>query len=509
MTTTALRRPGAPAFVSLPPGRRGSYRDEVGELAETMRRPLDAAQLEAVDVLTAYGPGGRPLAVEACVVGPRQTTGKTAAVALPIVLFDAITGPADVMVWTAHQLDTAEKTFKDLQGLARVDPKTGRPDDPHRFVPELARRVRSWSEGNGDLAVTFTTGTTLEFRARSQRAGRGYSGRRVVYDEAMFLTDEQAGASLPLLTTRPDAQALYASSAAADVSEYLRRLVKRGRAGDASLAFVEWCAAGGWDDPGCVLGRVCDHLVGTPGCVLDDESLWVAANPAVATGRLPHALEFLRTMRRTLSPLEFGREFLGWHELSAGAGQTPITPGEWRATEQLGVALQGRPVMAAAVSLDGKSAAIGAAGWRAEDDRIHVELIDCRPGDAWLVARQVELQARHRPRGWAVDGKTAAAAHLPAMRKARLRGLREMTTSDCGAACAGLQSRVKNRGLVHLPDPVLEATVAGAQRRDIGDGLWAWAPKRSEVDVVSLVAITNAVWLLEQMPRVRPLVASR
>ncbi len=54
---------------------------------------------------------------------------------------------------------------------------------------------------------------------------------------------------------------------------------------------------------------------------------------------------------------------------------------------------------------------------------------------------------------------------------------------------------------------ILTAAVAGAARRDIGDGLWAWSAKSSEVDIVTLVAATNALWGLSVTPKPRPLVA--
>ena len=41
------------------PERRGSYLDEVADVAEMVGRPLDGPQREAVDCLTSYGPGGR------------------------------------------------------------------------------------------------------------------------------------------------------------------------------------------------------------------------------------------------------------------------------------------------------------------------------------------------------------------------------------------------------------------------------------------------------------------
>ena len=48
----------------------------------------------------------------------------------------------------------------------------------------------------------------------------------------------------------------------------------------------------------------------------------------------------------------------------------------------------------------------------------------------------------------------------------------------------------------HLGDQILIGAIAGAGRRDIGDGLWAWSRRKSGTDICPLVAATEALWLL-------------
>jgi hypothetical protein len=50
-----------------------------------------------------------------------------------------------------------------------------------------------------------------------------------------------------------------------------------------------------------------------------------------------------------------------------------------------------------------------------------------------------------------------------------------------------------SRTLRHGGDAALDAAVAGAIRRDLGDG-WAWARKGTSVDISPLVACTLASW---------------
>ena len=206
-----------------------------------------------------------------------------------------------------------------------------------------------------------------------------------------------------------------------------------------------------------------------------------------------------------MSPEKFARERLGlWDE--ALSDVVAIAPANWLACADEASSFEGRGVFAVAVSRDGQSSAIAAAGLRF-DGLPHIELVAEGRGTDWVVARCAELK-KHRPLTWVLDKRTAAAALLPDLKAAGIVP-REMSTNDCGQACSSLQSAVRDGAVRHLGDEVLAAAVAGAQRRDIGDGLWAWSAKTSEVDIVTLVAATNALWGLSVTPKPRPLVAYR
>jgi hypothetical protein len=483
---------------SPPQGRRGDYGEEVAELAELYGRPLDAHQRESVDAITAYGAGGRWQTLEAGAIEPRQNgkTGGTMTAVTFADLFLAIGGP-DKIIWTAHLFKTAMEAFADHKRLIEG-------------TPELSARVKRVCNRGGEESIELTDGSLLAYLARSKGGGRGLGGKRVVIDEALFWTPDQASALLPTLAARPSPQILYGSSAclADERSDYLRSLVARGRSGaDPSLTWVEYCAPGSWDDPGCDQGAVCSHRPGVPGCVMDDVDLWREANRAMGEGRI--ALSTMRAFRRGMDPEAFGREFLGWHESGEGGHSSPVSEAAWSRCGDLTSAIEGRPVFGVAVSRDGRSAAIAAAGRRA-DGLQHVETVAYATGDVWVVDRAAELRASQRPRGWALDVKTAAAALLPALAEKRIRPS-QIGTSECGQASASLLSKilagtVRHRG---AHDPDLQRAALGARRRDIGPGLWTWAGKSSEVDTVALEAATFALWQLDQTPRAVPMVARR
>lgn len=491
---------GAPAHLWVPPGRSGTYGDEVADLAASFGRPLDPSQRVAVDAVNSYGPGGRWHALESAVIIPRQN-GKTGGIILASVLADLLLWPdaSDRVAWTAHRLKTAREAFDDVKRMI---------DGSH----ELARRVLKVSETNGEEGVAFRNGSRLDFLARANGSGRGLGGRTVVIDEALYFTGATAGDLLPILAARDNPRVIYGSSAAKVESDYLRSLRDRGRkGGDPSLVLVEHCAPGSFDDPGCAAPS-CSHALGLPGCMLDSEDYWRLSNPALVFGRI--LLEFLRAMRRTLPPLEFAREFLGWHEESEeGADTIPLASWESRKDDASGVAADSPRVLAFDISPDRSTAAIGGAGWRRDGD-MHLSLVARDRGTSWLVPRLVDIVERHRPASIVVDGASPAATEIDALAQHGITRRTEsnphgllvvMGTQDmaraCGQAYDGLAGDAPT--MWHRDEPILTAALQCAVRRDIGDGGWALGRRKSEGDISPMVAVIEAAWGLSSVPAQR------
>jgi len=466
------------------PERAGSYGDEAIDLAEMAGRTLDAEQRLAVDAMLSYGPGGRWVALEAAVVQSRQN-GKTSGCILPVVLADLFLFDADRIVWTAHLFRTARDAFADVVRL--ID-----------GCADLSRRVKKVTYANGEEAVELHSGARLEFLARSKGGGRGLGGKRLVMDEALFLSAESMGALIPTLSAREDPQIVYGSSAGLGSSDYLRSLRDRGRkGGDPSLIWVEWCAPGGWDDPPCERGRDCTHAAGAePGCALDDESLWPLANPALGR-RITY--EYVRSERRALPVAEFGRERLGWFDLPEDE-QRPIEPADWAACfVDLPERPEGTPCFFIDCSPGLSSASISAAVLR--EGRPHLELADYRAGAAWLEGpggRVKELADRYPGARFAAFAAGAVSALLPGLEELGIR-VELFTAQDMGRACGHLEKLVATRGITHDGRPEYEAALAGAVKRFVGDDLWTWS-RRKSADISPIVSATGAAWLLETQP---------
>lgn len=472
----------APAYLSVP-ARVGSYGDEAIDLAREYGRPPDAEQCVAIDAMCSYRAGGRAAALESAVIEPRQN-GKTGGIILPAVMFDLFLQPPDKIMWTAHLFRTAREAFQDIINI--ID-----------GCSMLSKRVKKVSYSHGEEVIALNSGATLEFLARSKGGGRGLGGKRIVMDEALFLSAEAMGALMPTLAARSmtgDPHIMYGSSAGVLGSDHLRGLRDRGRKGnDPSLIWVEWCASGSWDKPGCDLGPECPHTTDTDGCALDDEYLWKLANPAL--GRRI-SVDYIRAERRALPPEEFGRERLGWFTEPAGVDVEALVE-KWTACADPSSRPSSRPVLMIDASPGLRSAAIVAAMWR-PDGRPHFEVVAHEPGSSWVPGRAARLQ-KHLPLDWIIDPGGPAGALLPDLRAVGIDP-REMSTRDLGQACSALVAAIEEEWPRHLNDPVLLRAIRAASKRELGDGLWAWSRRKSGGDICPLVGVTGAFWGLSVSP---------
>lgn len=446
---------------------------EVAELAAMAGIYLDAEQRIVLDAFLSETSDGRWAAFECCHIEGRQN-GKTVlleAIALAdLFLFDNV----QLVIWTAHLVATAQKAFRDLMRIIEA-------------VPHFRRRVAKTIRANGKEGFVLRDGRELQVRARSAGSGRGFTGDRIIFDEAFAISPDELGALIPTLSTRPNPQVIYASSAGHLKSEFLRDVRDRGRkGGDPSLAYIEWCAPpGGCADPKC------GHYRDTPGCVLDDPERWRPAN---------HTLDrrITRTNilaeRHMLPPDEFARERLGWWQ-DPVAGMSGVPADGWEECADRDAEL-GEPVVLAVDVAPGHSAAaiVACAG------PLHV--VDHHRGTGWVVARLLELREAHQVVVIGLDPAGPAGALIPDL---EAEGLKVRDGKGHGTvvlldgrqqvqACEGFLAAVLDRSLVHRDQLVLNSAVVGAGRRQVGDS-WKWSRRDSTADISPLVAATVARWL--------------
>lgn len=470
-----------PRWHHVPPSV-GTYGPEAADLAAAVGLELDLEQRLVVDAMFAVDGRDRLVATEVGGAGPRQNfkthVAKTGALA-DLVLFHQ-----PECLWTAHMRDTAYDAFRNPYG-------TGIADLFDNF-DWLRRLVEEIKDSDGERSIRLRPKSaglprpTLEFITRSERGGRGLTGRRVTFDEALFLKPSMTSAMIPILSAQSmsgQVQVRYFGSPGLLHSQVWREVRDRGRPGTAAaLAWIEWAAervACGATD--------CGHAPGTVGCALDREDLVRAANLAV--DRRIDIRFVMRTERDSMTPVDYMRERLGWWEdPPAGGGVLDLEAWAKLAT---GAQPMAGPVFSLEVALDRAATTVGAV-WDVEG-KPHAEIVQDGPGVGWVVARMVELTARYGGPGVVIDTGTEAAGLIEPLTDAGVTVLPVNSRARI-VACGDFYDLATSAAMTHSGDPALATAVAAARWKEVGDGARVFTRRRSVGSIAALYAIVLALW---------------
>jgi len=437
------------------PDRR-TYGAAVAWVAEQLGTPLMPWQRQVVDVaLEIDAVTGRLAHREVVVTVPRQA-GKTTLL-LSVMVWRALQWPHQRIVYTAQTAQDARHKWRD------------------EHVPTLDRSELSSlyevRQSNGSEAIRWSNGSLHQIIATTEKAGHGQSLDLAVIDEAFAQTDNRLEQAVkPAMITRAEPQLWIISTAGTAASSWLRSKVDRGRdavtgADSAGMAYFEW-SAGDDDDPA-------------------DPETWQRCHPA-----LGHTinLEALTADFRSMELAEAERAYL--NRWTSGVSTAPIPLSTWQRRADDSVSVGENVCFAVDFSPARANASIAVAG--PVNDLFAVELVDQRNNTDWVVARCVQLWDRWKPHAFIVDAVGPASSIIPEL---EAHGIKVITTNsrDMAQACGRLFDAVLNDKVRHRAQPVLDAAVAGAAKRKLGDA-WAWSRSSSSVDISPLVAATLALW---------------
>jgi phage terminase large subunit-like protein len=480
---------------------------EVVELAAAAGLMLDPWQRLLVKLTCALDPVGAWLCFEVCCLVSRQN-GKGAWLQALELAWLFLFGDR-LIIHSAHLFETSREHFIRMQALIRDN------DD-------FSRRVKRMREGRGAEEIELVTGQRLKFMTRKGGAGRGFTGNKVVLDEAMYLDAMMMAAALPTLATVPNAQVVYAGSAGMKHSTQLAAVRRRGYASnDPALLFAEWAAEK------AVYGPQGELLAGDdPG----SPQTWAKVNPGYGI-RITQS--YIRKEMAALggarSP-QFGTERLGigdWPE--DDETWEVISKEAWQAAGDRASQIVEHGTIALAIDADPDRAmgTIGVCGLRA-DGRRHIEVVERHRGTGWIlgaaaatetpgkapgedldpdrgltdweqaiVDRMADLKARHRVCAVAVLKTSTAASLITALVKAGLP-VQSPSEIEYAQACGGLYEAIVEKGtLVHLDQPSMNTAVGGARKRSGVEGGWRWS-REAPVDAAPIVVGTLAMWAHER-----------
>jgi hypothetical protein len=455
---SALRRSPPPLYATPRDPSRKTLGGAVARVAKQLGTPLMPWQRLVVDVALEVDPKtGRLVYGEVDVTTPRQQ-GKTK-LELAVLVHRARTWAGSRMLYAAQDRIHARAKWEDDHVAAlKVSP----------FGDEFGVRYQ-----RGDEAIRWHNGSWHGITAPGEKAGHSDVLDVAVVDEAWALEAGLEQGRSPTMITRPDAQLWVVSTAGTYRSAYLRGKVERGRArvqhaSRTQVAYFEWAARDG-ADPG-------------------DPATWWSCMPAL--GRTISQAKIAAEFER-LDLADFCRAYLNWWPGAIPADWLVIAEAAWRALADPQSTAQDPVAFAADVTPERSHAAIAVAGRRG-DGLGHGEVVDHRPGTGWVVGRLVELVGRWRPCAVVVDD-TGPAGNLIAPLEAAGIDVSRPTGRGMAHAAGDLFDAVAEATMRVVPRPALDAAVAGAAQRPLGDG-WAWARKGLSVDICPLVALSLARW---------------
>lgn len=379
---------------------------------------------------------------------------------------------------TAHQQKTATSHFKRLLRLIEG-------------VPEFERRVLKAPKGKGNEAIELRGGQEIFFATRQGGGGRGLTGDVQIYNEAMYLTEQDRSSLAPTMAARSmhgNIQTWYVGSAVDQQDPTqdgvpFAQVRESGIARREGVAYFEWSAPG--DDPDKVIPEVAA-----------DPAVWAMGNPGLGI-RISHQwVEHERTVEMGARGFAVERLGVGDWPATDGSMNGKIPVEAWEScTDRESKCLD--PVcFVFDTTPDRAYSAIGVAGWRA-DGLVHVEVVDVRAGTGWVVPRIAELVDRHDTTAVLWDEKGPAHSLHTELEELNLGvDLRSLGAREHAEACGQFVDAVTQDGLRHLGTPELRQALRGAAVRPLGDS-WAWARKTSSVNIAPLVAVTIAAWALK------------
>lgn len=437
---------------------------------DVVGRPVDDAQALILRGSMGVGADGYWAARHVGICMPRQN-GKTYLLALR-ALYGAIVLEEPLVVHTAQRMAIAGEQQRFIDELIATTPAL------------KAEHLRT-DYGAGRESHEFRNGSRILYKARNAPGGQNFRGPSVacvIFDEAAFLTQDDASAALYAASAKPFAQFWYAGTAPDQVtmpnSVAWARIRAAAHREAVRRAWFMWRA---YD---------VDHPADVTPEMAADVGAWMRANPAL--GRRIRVQDVLDELEA--DPLGFVRERLGngdWPSVDED-GSLVVPLEAWASCEDRESVPLDPVWLAFDVSPDRSRAAVAIGALRA-DSLAHVEVIEhFRSGISGLVPFLAERYRLHGAAGVVCDSAGGAAALRPELEALGVQVTMTSTPEFVGA-CGAMHDAAVAGTFRHRGQPLeLEALRATTKRR-LGDR-WAWDRSHSNGDITPFVADTLALW---------------
>ena len=371
--------------------------------------------------------------------------------------------------------------------------------DAIQDVPMLAEQIAKVTLTNGNEALTLIDGSQYRIMAPRQQAMRGWTVDTLIVDEAREQRDDaMLSAAIYMQRAVPNSQLWLVSNAGDPDSIILRRYRDRGLAAvdapgtDESIALIEYSA--------------------DPDRGIEDPEGWREANPALGISIRPDSIiEELRSD----DPQKFRTEALCQWVETATATAVPLD--KWILCGDPDLKLEApelgdRVMMAVDVDPARLEAAIVIAVTKPAPPDAPIDEDTGEPigpptmigvAERWIsedgVDENVIARALQR---WANLWIPEAIGFDPYTCSGLIERLppdtyptEAVTGVKWVNACSALWDATVNESIVHRSDPYLDAQIASAGRRDVGDGTFRIARLNSAIALPGVMALARALYL--------------
>lgn len=415
---------------------------------------------------------------------------------------------ASLILGTAQDLSQAEEVWEGAVNMAQDN-------------EELAAEIEQVLKGKGSKELRLEGYRRYKVATPNRKNTRGKTSNLVLLDELREHQTFQAWSAASKTTKAVRSGLVWCMSNAGDgasvVLRHLRTQAHRA-IGDPDGICADNADAEPDEEVAQAMADAMSSIAifewsAPPGCDKWDRDGWAQANPSMGYGFLDEST--IATDCASDPEDEFRVEDLcQWITASV---EPPFPRGSWEAgiDARSELAPDAEPVFGVDVSADREHASIAVCGLRS-DRRWHGELVEYRPGIAWLVewfrSRVNEPQYGGRMRV-ALQGNGAPVSAFSEL-LAAIDGVDvfECKGRDLGAWCGRMWDAVASLDpnkaedggsdavpLMHRPQPRLDLAANVSVTRPMGDGAWAWDRVRSMEDASPVVALTMAHGLATQV----------
>lgn len=369
------------------------------------------------------------------------------------------------VLYTAHRTTTSHSAWeKVIERLAKAGFIEG---EDFKTTKQYGLEHIEWLKGGGGV---------INFRTRSSKGGLGEGYDTLIIDEAQEYTDDQESALKYVVTDSQNPQTIMCGTPPTAVSSgtvFMRYRI------DTLSGNLEDCGWAEWSVPSLSDAH--------------DTELWYKTNPSLGT---------ILTERKIRS--ELGKDpkslddniqrlglWLRYNQKSA------ISKQEWRELQ-----LSARPEIAGTPKLfigvkyaKGTSNVSAAVAFKTADERIFVEVIDCRPtrsGNAWMMPFLLNPHVKVI----VIDGASGQGILADEMKAAGRKKKPVLPkVSDIVEANALFEQNIFNGLICHAGQPSVEQIVSNCEHRAIGSsGGFGFSSILEGADVSILEALALAHW---------------